>query len=184
MDAPHFDALTRVLSAAGARRTLLGAVATLPILSGALGLDLADDADAKDRRRRRKQRHKRRKQGGRKHKGCQRKSQAKICAGRCGTIKNRKSCGKTVDCSAICETAGAVCCAGACQTQAELNTACPSTNTHGFLTFDNGDMRCATQQDQACICLGGVFRDCAPGTVCVAFGTSILCDFPDSQSPE
>ena len=35
-----------------------------------------------------------------------------------------------------------------------------------------------------CICLGGVFRDCAPGTVCVAFGTSILCDFPDSQSPE
>ena len=183
MDAPRFDALTRVLSASGARRTLLGAAAALPVLSSAFGLDLADDVDAKDRRRRRKQRHKRRRRGGKRN-GCQRKSRAKICAGRCGTVKNKKSCGKRVDCSVICQAAGSVCCAGACQSQAELNAACPSTNTQGFLTFDNGDMRCATQQDQACICLGGAFRSCAPGTVCKAAGAGILCDFPDSQAPE
>lgn len=183
MDAPRFDALTRVLPAAGARRTLLGALAALPLLSGAPGLDMTDEADAKDRRRRRKQRHTRRKRGGREKQGCQRKSTAKICAGLCGTVKNKTSCGKSVDCSTVCQAAGSSCCAGACQTQSDLNANCPSTNTHGFLTFDNGDMRCATQENQACVCLGGAYRDCPSGTVCKSFGSSIVCDFPDFQSP-
>lgn len=180
MDAPHFDAITRAVSTTGARRTLLGAFAVLPALRGALGLDLADDADAKDRRRRRKQRHKRRKGRSRKNTGCQRKSLAKICAGRCGTVMSRKSCGKRVDCGTTCSDATTICCDGLCQPQSELNAACPSTNTTGFLTFTNGDLRCASQQVAACSCLGGVYRDCAPGTVCKPSGNSIVCDWPST----
>lgn len=166
------------------RRALLGVFAALPVLGGLLNLDFSEYADAKDRRRRRKQRHKRRHGGGRRNNGCRRKSLAKICAGRCGTVKSKKSCGKRVDCGTTCRDATTICCEGRCQSQTDLNAACPSVNTHGFLTFDNGDMRCATQQDQACICLGGTFRDCAAGTVCKTQGSSIICDFPDSQAPE
>jgi hypothetical protein len=181
VDAFHFDALTRIVSAAGPRRRLLGALAALPILGGKLGLHLAEEASAKDRRRRRKQRHKRRHgRGGHKSKGCQRKSLAKICAGRCGAVTNSKSCGKTVDCGTTCPDANTVCCGGLCQTQAELNAACPSANTPGFLTFTNGDMRCASQHIEACSCLGGVYRDCAPGTVCKPNGNTILCDWPSN----
>lgn len=184
MDTSRFDAVLRAISTPGARRALLGAFAALPVLSGAFGRNLADEANARDRRRRRKQRHKRRKRGGRQNKGCQRKSLAKICAGRCGMVKSRKSCGKLVDCGSSCGGATTTCCSGLCQTQADLNAACPSTNTPGFLTLESGEMRCASEQEQACSCLGGVYRDCAPGTVCVAQGSGILCAPPDSQAPE
>lgn len=184
MDAPRFDALSRVMSTVSERRMLLGVFAALPVLGCLIRRDFSEDANAKDRRRRRKQRHERRHGGGRRNTRCHRKSRAKICAGRCGTVKNKRSCGKRVDCGSTCRNTAKVCCNGRCRTQDELNAACPSVNTNGFLTFDNGDMRCATERDQACICLGGVFRDCAPGTVCLTNGSAILCDFPDSQAPE
>ena len=179
VDTPHFDALTRAMSAAHPRRRLAGALAALLTLGGTTLPDLAIDAEAKDRKRRRKRRHKRRHDRGAGKSGrCKRKSLAAICSGRCGTVTSRKSCGKPVDCGTTCPDTGTVCCEGLCQTQAELNAACPSANTHGFLTFSNGDMRCASQTDPACDCLGGVFRACAPGTACRANGATIICDFP------
>lgn len=181
MDASRFDALARVTSATSPRRALLGALAALPALGSMLGLDPADGVGAKDRRRRRKQRHKRRRsRGGHKNKGCQRKSLAKICAGRCGDVTNRQSCGKPVDCGTTCPDATTVCCGGLCQTEAELNATCPTANTPGFLTFTNGGMRCASQQVEACVCLGGLYRDCAPGTVCKTNGNTIVCDWPSN----
>lgn len=184
MDANHFDALTRHLTAAGPRRRVLRLLAATPAIGGALAL-FSGDTLAKDRRRRRKLRHKRRHNGGgRKGKRCRKKSVTAICAGQCGPVKNRKSCGKSVDCTLACTGSGSVCCGGACQTPAQLTTACPSSGTPGFLTFDDGAMRCASTAVPACTCLGGTYRDCAAGTVCVPDGPGIQCGFPDSQAPE
>jgi hypothetical protein len=179
MDARRFDVLTRVVSAAGPRRVLFGACTALPLLGGVFGRLVTEDAGARDRRRRRKQRHKRRhSRDNRKHEGCQRKSLAKICAGRCGTVTNRKSCGKPVECGATCPDTTTVCCGGLCQTQADLNAACPTTDTPGFLKFENGAMRCASQQVEACTCLDAAYFNCAPGTVCKPNGNTIMCDLP------
>lgn len=181
VDARHFDALTCVLRAASSRRRLLSMFAAMAVTGGSSSPDLADEAAAKDRRRRRKQRHKRRQSSrNRKKTRCQRKSLTEICEGLCGTVTSSQSCGRPVDCGTTCPNASTVCCEGLCQTSAELNAACPSSNTPGFLTFSNGDMRCASQQVEACSCLGGIFRECAPGTVCKAQGNGILCDWPSS----
>ncbi|MCA9877205.1 MAG: hypothetical protein KC442_05475 [Thermomicrobiales bacterium] len=184
MDANHFDALTRCLTSGGPRRRVLRLLAATPVVGGALAL-LPGDALAKDRRRRRKLRHKRRHNaGGRQGKRCRKKSTATVCAGQCGLVKNRKSCGKSVDCTLVCTSSGSVCCDGGCQTLEQLQAACPASGAPGFLIFDDGAMRCASAAIPACTCLGGVYRACAPGTVCVPNGTGILCSFPDSQAPE
>ena len=99
MDDFHFDAVSKHLSGLGGRRALLGALAALPLAGGLLGLLSPDEVEAKDRRRRRKQRHQRRKNpGSRKGKTCKPKGIGTVCAGACGAIANRQTCGKTVDC--------------------------------------------------------------------------------------
>lgn len=104
MDLNRLDAVTRTLACAGSRRTLLGALVALPVAGRLRDLLTAEDADAKERRRR-KQRHKRRKHPGGRKKGCTPKSKATVCAGQCGPVKSRQTCGKTVDCgSCSCPT--------------------------------------------------------------------------------
>ncbi|MDQ2652517.1 MAG: hypothetical protein M3Z20_05660 [Chloroflexota bacterium] len=104
MDAHHFDHLTRALTSAGSRRGLLGLLATVPLLGGLLAFLAPEETAAKDRRRRRKQRHKKRKdksKGKPKRngkQGCKPKKKATVCAGKCGAVKSRQTCGKTVDC--------------------------------------------------------------------------------------
>ncbi|MFT4040654.1 MAG: hypothetical protein QM692_20910 [Thermomicrobiales bacterium] len=183
LDTARLDDLARALATGGSRRRVLGAIAAIPVAAGLLSLTGADDADAKDRRRRRKRRHKRRHDAGsRKSGGCQRKPLAKICDGVCGSVANRKSCGKTVDCGTTCPTAGETCCGGLCQSAADLGAACPATGTPGFLTFEeSGEMRCASPDVAACQCLGGVYRACAAGATCRPEGAGIVCD---SQAPE
>jgi hypothetical protein len=98
MDDRRFDHLTRVLATPDSRRNMLRRLAATPVLGGLLGILTREDAAAKDRRRRRKRRHKRRKNPGPRKKGCQPQGKAKVCAGKCGPVKNRQTCGKTVDC--------------------------------------------------------------------------------------
>jgi hypothetical protein len=100
MDTRAFAAQTRAPLIANSRRRLLALLATLPLFGGIASLLLAEDGLAKDRRRRRKQRHRRRKKPGTRKRGCKPKSRAKVCAGECGRVKNRKTCGKTVNCAA------------------------------------------------------------------------------------
>lgn len=179
VDAMRFDVACRLLSAPAQRRRVLSALTALAFSAGAILLSPPELGLSKDRRRRRKLRHKRRhNSGGNSAKGCRRKSVSRICSGRCGAVKNRKSCGKSIDCSQVCSEIGSTCCDGACQTVDQLQATCPSDRTTGFLTFDDGAMRCAATDVAACSCLGGVYRACAPGTVCVQTGASILCDFP------
>lgn len=119
MDARHFDRLTRALSKAGARRGLLGLLATLPVLGGLMALLDFDEVDAKGRRKRRKQRHKKRtgnrkknrkgqRKGKKKPPACAPESVAQTCAGKCGSVPN--NCRQTVDCgSCACEEGCPVC---------------------------------------------------------------------------
>jgi hypothetical protein len=119
MDAHRFDLLTKVLSARGARRGLIGLLASLPVIGGLAGLDPGDETvEAKGRRKRRKKKHKHgrpRSHGKRKKKKCKPKSLAKTCEGKCGSVKN--NCKRTVDCgscgcSTLCDPGQ--CCAGTC----------------------------------------------------------------------
>jgi hypothetical protein len=121
MDDRRFDALTRVLTAGDSRRRVLGLLATLPLLGGLLAFLAPEETAAKERRRRRKQRHKRRKKPGKRKHGCKPQGKGKVCAGRCGPVKSRQTCGKTMDCgpctgcsaTAPCAS-GQVCCGGSC----------------------------------------------------------------------
>lgn len=99
MDTRAFAALTTASLIAASRRRLLALLATLPLFGGLASVLLPDAALAKDRRRRRKQRHRRRKKPGTRKRGCKPKSRSKICANACGPVKNRKTCGKTVNCA-------------------------------------------------------------------------------------
>lgn len=181
MDAKRFDVACRSLIALLPRRQILATIASAALGLGVGTLVSLDSGLAKDRRRRRKLRHKRRhKAAGGSNVQCRRKSLAQICSGRCGTVKSKKSCGKNVDCTRACSDAGSSCCAGACQTQAGLNSACPSERTPGFVMFDDGTMRCASDEVPACICLGGIYRNCGPGTACVQAGETVVCD-PEAQ---
>lgn len=100
MDASHFDALTRVLSTADSRRSLLAFLAALPLLGGLLARFAPDDAEAKERRRRRKQRHKKRHNSGKgkrkKKQKCKPQPVDVTCAGKCGPVQN--NCKQTVEC--------------------------------------------------------------------------------------
>lgn len=133
-------------------------------------LDILSPAasEAKDRRRRRKDRHQRRKNpGGHKGKGCRPKSQATVCAGTCGLVKNRQTCGKTVDCGAC--TCDPACDAGRCETCSDAGfcVGCP-----GGQCCDTGDAQCVVTcpvcqacQDGACVA-ANEGETCGTGQVC------------------
>ena len=164
MDARHFDALTRVISAPDSRRRLLALLATLPLLGGALGLFAPEDAAAKDRRRRRKQRHRRRKNPGGRKKGCKPKSTASVCAGRCGTVKTRQTCGKTVDCgSCDCSPACGAC--FTCQGTAGAPGTCVPQKAGtpcGVASCDSGTLQPQGSCDGNGVCVTAPPVSCAP----------------------
>jgi hypothetical protein len=101
MDARRFDVLTRTLSSPDTRRRVLGVLASAPLLGGLVTFLDQDEAEGRKRRERRKDRHRRRKgkaDSKRRKRRCKPKRKAKVCAGRCGVVKNRKTCGKRIDC--------------------------------------------------------------------------------------
>ena len=100
MDARHFDALVRAVSAGSSRRRLLALLATLPFLSGLAAIQDSADVAGQGRRRRRKKSHKHGDRRRRSHqkKQCQAEPVAQTCAGKCGRVAN--NCQKTVDCGA------------------------------------------------------------------------------------
>ena len=161
MDARHFDALARVLSAGGSRRHVAALLAALPILSGLAALLDPDVADAAGRRKRRKKRHKhgdnRRRKRKNKHKKkpnhptCTPDSRAQTCAGQCGAVPN--NCGVIVEC-------------GPCQ----CDPTCPAcftceegTATPGTCVID------PAQQGEAC---GAGNKVCQPDGSCACIPTT------------
>lgn len=181
MDARHFDTLARVLTTPEPRRRLLGLLATLPLLGSLLGWLAPEQSAAKDRRRRRKGRHKQKQgkaQGKRQRqqrkRACKPKGKAVVCAGQCGPVKSRQTCGKTVDCgSCACPTP-----CGACFTcQAGPNTpgACvPDPEQVGEPCGSPGQV-CAS--DGACACTAAscpACEECGGDGVCT--GCSGCCD--------
>lgn len=173
MDARYFDALTQGLSRANSRRRLLGLLAALPLLGGLLGALDGTGSLAKERRRRRKQRRARRK-GKRvsqrhRHAACTPQSRARVCAGKCGPVRGKQTCGKTVDCgSCDCPTPCGEC--FVCQS---------SPNAFGTCVIDAaqaGDA-CGSdghvcQADGACACDSG---SCANPTPICQDGTCVAC---------
>ena len=74
------------------RRTLLRAAVGLPFLGALAGQADPEESAARKRRKR-----------------CKAKSRLKICAGKCGIVKSRKTCGKKVDCGVCCGASGVTC---------------------------------------------------------------------------
>lgn len=99
MDFSRFDSLTRAISTLTTRRSILGLL-TGGLAAGGLFFADGDDAVAGRRRRRRARhrRHKARRSRSRRNGKCSPRPVAAICAGRCGLVTNRKTCGRTVDC--------------------------------------------------------------------------------------
>lgn len=191
MDAAAFDHLSRALSVPGTRRRLLGLVTTLPLVGGALSWLDAEEGDAKERRRRRKGRHKDRRgkaQGKRDRqrnkRACKPQGKAKTCAGRCGLITNRQTCGKTVDCgSCDCPTPCATCLI--CQSGPNTPGACgpdpeqvgEPCGSEGQVCQAAGICACGagTCANPAPICAGGTCVACAGDGDCVAANLGGLC---------
>ncbi|MFT4040822.1 MAG: hypothetical protein QM692_21755 [Thermomicrobiales bacterium] len=168
MDSQWFDRLVQASEGATFRRRAalaLGAGGLLALL-GAAGED--EDALAKDRRRRRKQRHRKRGNAGkRKGKRCKRKTNATLCAGRCGT---RKNCGRKVNCGG-CSWAGEVCTSQkVCAAQScAVNADCPAGGicdqgacVQCTVTCDAADHVCDGAALQAAVAAGGTVVVC-PG---------------------
>jgi hypothetical protein len=150
LDLHRLDHLARSVAAASSRRTLFGLLAGASVVGGLRSLLEPDEAKAKDRRRRRKQRHKKRKNPGNRKKGCKPKSKAQVCAGTCGEVKNRDTCGKRVDC-------GSCACTPSCDA---CFTCQEGPNTPGTCVVD------AAQQGKSCG---------SPGQFCQTDGTC-ACD--------
>ena len=187
MDLDRLDRLARSAAAASPRRRVLGLLACLPVAGGLLTLLDAEDALGKDRRRRRKQRHKRRKSpGGHKHKGCKPKSKSVVCAGTCGPVKSKQTCGKTVDCGPCdcpqpcdacftCDPATRTCVVDS----AQVGKPCGST---GQVCAGDGACACDATSCPACQACGGDGTcggcdGCCDGDTCVAdCGACQVCD--------
>jgi hypothetical protein len=160
VDTRQFDILTRMLSAPESRRRLLGALAASPVLGGLVTLLDQDEAEGRKRRERRKDRHRKRKDKAerkRRKRRCKPKSRAKVCAGRCGVVKNRKTCGKRVNC-------------GSCD--------CDPPCGECFTCQGNGDApgTCVPAPDgTTCsggnVCCGGACQECCD---------SSQCDYPNA----
>ncbi|MFT4038547.1 MAG: hypothetical protein QM692_10235 [Thermomicrobiales bacterium] len=193
MDADDFDVLTVHLSRSGSRRRLLGAAILLPALGDLLLSSGGEDALAKDRRRRRKQRHKQRKNPGARKHGCRARSRAQVCAGQCGKVKNRATCGKAVDCGpcdcgAPCNDERAPdCVQNSCVCAAAQDTACAvgsSCCASGCADLQRDNANCSAC-GHACpegqTCLGGACRvpcgstDCDPASEVCANDTCVAC---------
>lgn len=184
MDAAAFDALSRVFSAPAPRRRLLGLAASLPLLGGVAAWLDADDGAARERRRRRKQRHQRRKRPGARKPHCKPQGKGKICAGTCGPVKSRRTCGKTVDCGScdcpapcgecfICQ--GGPSTPGACVPDpAQVGEPCGSD---GQVCAANGGCACeaGTCANPAPICVDGACAACAASGDCLAEQMGDLC---------
>lgn len=169
MDLGRLDNLARSVATAGSRRSLLGLLAALPVGGNIVALLRPDEVDAKDRRRRRKQRHSKRKRPGNRNKGCQPKSKATVCAGKCGPVKNRQTCGNTVDC-------GSCDCPNPCGECLVCQSA-PSTPGVCVPDPEQVDDPCGTdgqvcQADGACACDA---TSCANPTPICADGACVAC---------
>lgn len=151
------------------------------MLGGFLATSGSPVTEAKDRRRRRKQRHKKRKNPGGRKKGCTPKNRATVCTGRCGPVKNRKTCDKTVDCgSCDCNPACGECftCQGAAGAPGTCVPAAQGTPCGPAATCDGGmlQLRGACNTSGVCqpaspvTCDFGLCEDgaCVCGDVCAS----------------
>ncbi len=181
MDARRFDALARILSTPNTRRRLLGLLAAVPLLGGLPGWLDPEESAAKDRRRRRKGRHKTRQdkaKGKRKRqkrqRACKPLGKAAVCAGTCGPVTSRQTCGKSIDC-------GSCACNPACD---PCHTCQDGPNTPGACVPDPaqvGDPCGAPGQvcasDGTCTCTATSCTDCEEcGGDGVCTGCSGCCD--------
>jgi hypothetical protein len=145
LDDRTFDHLTKTLSATPSRRGLLAG------LLAAAGLGAADVAAKRKHRGKGKGKGKGKDKGG--NGSCTPDPKARVCAGRCGPVSNRQTCGKTVTCDP-CDP-----CAADGSTD---GTAC---------ALDGGGPGvCAAATCAAC---GGPGEPCCDGDTCADFG---CCD--------
>lgn len=170
MDSRDFDALTRVLSAAGARRRFLGLLAMTPLAATLAGEASLDQADAKKKKKKKRKKTPAVAQ-------CTPESAAQTCANRCGAVQN--NCQQPVDCgSCDCPAPCPACFVcqpgagkrGACVVDpARRGAACGAT---GLVCQENGDCACNTSPDTCtapATCGGGGQArkcGCTPLTAC------------------
>jgi predicted outer membrane repeat protein len=178
MDGSRFDALARTLSIPDTRRQLLGMLAALPVLGGILGFRAPEEAAAKDRRRRRKQRHKKKKgKHGTRRQGCKPKGKGKVCAGQCGPVKSKQTCGITVDCGP-CDCPAACEACFVCDPSTRTCVADPeqegdACGSPGQVCASDGSCACTAASCPACQLCGGDgvctgCSGCCDGATCVA----------------
>lgn len=191
MDARHLDMLARGLATSGSRRRLLTLLATLPVVGGLAGLLEADDAAAKDRRRRRKQRHKRRKDPGKgKGKGqgkgqgkrgtreqpCEAEPVEQTCAGKCGTVTN--TCKQPVDCgSCDCNPACTECftCEGAAGSAGRCVPQSAGTPCGDAATCASGNLQPQDTCNGSGVCERPDPQPCTPYTQCAGDACATSC---------
>lgn len=120
--------LSRVMRAPDTRRRVLGLLAALPLLGGPLDAFHDEEGLAAKRRSRKQGRPARQgvtAQGKKRRRKCKPKSQATICANACGSVRNKQTCKKTIDCGP-CDCVGPCgggeqCCDGRCQASQWVN---------------------------------------------------------------
>lgn len=139
MDAQHFATLLRTLMPGSSRRRLLGALGTLPLLGGSLTQLGVEDAAA-----------------GRKQR-CKAKSRAVVCAGTCGTVKNKQTCGKSFDCGpCACDPA-----CGACSVCDPTSRTCVADAAQAGLVCGSAGQTCDSAGMCGCTC-----EECPPERQC------------------
>jgi hypothetical protein len=186
MDSERFDTLVKTLFTPATRRGLVRRLTALPLgLTLASLLGDAPDAAAKDgargsshRRHRRKAKHRHQTGNNKEHRtgertGCKPKSNAKTCAGKCGTV--RTTCGTPVECgSCACDPPCGACltcnpATGACVVDAtQVGAACGNP---GQVCLSNGACGCSPTCGACCseMC-------CDPLPGCNASGGCTRCD--------
>ncbi len=175
MEEARFDRLVRAVADRTSRRGLIGLLSAVPIVGGLTGVLSPQDAGAKDRRRRRKQRHKRRKNRGKRKKGCTPKSHARVCAGKCGPVKSRQTCGKAVDCgSCDCSPSCGECftCQGATGTCVPATAGTPCGDA---ATCADGVLQPRSRCNGRGVCEAAEPVSCAPYAQCAGDACATTC---------